>query len=42
LLSLTESGEKVERAIEFMDSAASLRFMGDLKVTAVEMQNGHE
>jgi hypothetical protein len=42
LLSLTESGEKVERAIEFMDSAASLKFMGDLKAIAMEMQNGHE
>jgi hypothetical protein len=41
LLTLTESGDKVERAIEFMDSAASLKFMGDVKATA--MQNGqHE
>jgi hypothetical protein len=41
LLTLTESGDKVERAVEFMDSAASLKFMGDVKATAMQMQNGH-
>lgn len=41
LLTLTESGDKVERAVEFMDSAASLKFMGDVKATAIQMQNGH-
>lgn len=42
LLTLTENGEKVERAVEFMDSAASLKFMGELKATAMEMQNRHD
>ena len=42
LLSLTEGGEKVEKAVEFMDSAASLNFQKDLKATAMGMQNGHE
>jgi hypothetical protein len=40
LLTLTESGDKVEKAVEFMDSAASLKFMGDVKATAMQMQNG--
>ncbi len=41
LLTLTESGDKVERAVEFMDSVASLKFMEELKATAMQIQNGH-
>jgi hypothetical protein len=41
LLTLSESGNKVERAVESMDSAASLKFMGDVKAAAMQMQNGH-
>jgi len=40
LLTFNETGEKVEKATEFMDSAASLKFQGDLKATAMKMQNG--
>jgi len=41
LLTLTENGDKVKGAVEFMDSAASLKFIGDVKATAMQMQNGH-
>ncbi len=40
LLTFDETGEKVEKATEFMDSVASQKLMGELKAVATKLQNG--
>jgi len=40
LLTFNETGERVEKATEFMDSVASQKLMGELKAVAMKLQNG--